>query len=162
MPSRSPELALQSQFIRAGAGAGKTTKLISSFLDFATEFKNKHQRLPRIIMTTFTRKATQEVKERLSLTSDESEMFKLLAGCSGLKFDYSWTSEQNKAIIDAYTTAGRDRSLAAARTWLGVRANTEAILLDKIDESIRPLTAAIIANVRPSLFVVSWISTPSS
>lgn len=57
--------ALRSQFIRAGAGAGKTRRLIHSFLDFAEEFRSQNGRLPRIIMTTFTRKATQEVKERL-------------------------------------------------------------------------------------------------
>lgn len=55
----------QSVFIRAGAGAGKTTQLIKTFGDFVKDFRQAHQRFPKIVITTFTRKATQEVKERL-------------------------------------------------------------------------------------------------
>lgn len=77
MPSNSsdvsalvnPQSALSSQFIHAGAGAGKTTKLIQTFLQFAKEFKLKNSRYPRVVLTTFTRKATQEVKERLLVSA---------------------------------------------------------------------------------------------
>lgn len=84
MQSRSPDVAsqaLQSQFIRAGAGAGKTRRLIHSFLDFAEEFRRQNDRLPRIIMTTFTRKATQEVKERLlveALKRGQKDLFEYI------------------------------------------------------------------------------------
>ncbi|WP_413290222.1 UvrD-helicase domain-containing protein [Bdellovibrio sp. HCB337] len=56
---------LRDIILRAGAGAGKTTTLTHLFLNYASDFKNKHQRFPRIVVTTFTRKATQELKERL-------------------------------------------------------------------------------------------------
>lgn len=70
-----------SQFIRAGAGAGKTTKLIETFLNFVREFKLKNARYPRVVMTTFTRKATQEVRERLlisALRANEKEIFEYI------------------------------------------------------------------------------------
>lgn len=81
MQSRTSDVALQSQFIRAGAGAGKTRRLIHSFLDFAEEFRRQNDRLPRIIMTTFTRKATQEVKERLlveALKRGQQDLFEYI------------------------------------------------------------------------------------
>jgi ATP-dependent helicase/nuclease subunit A len=59
--------------LRAGAGAGKTTTLTHLFLDFASGFKDRHQRFPRIVVTTFTRKATQELKERLLALSLERQ-----------------------------------------------------------------------------------------
>lgn len=75
------DVVLQSQFIHAGAGAGKTTKLIKTFLEFVKAFKQKNGRYPRVVITTFTRKATQEVKERLlvsALTADEKEIFEYI------------------------------------------------------------------------------------
>lgn len=54
-----------SRFIRAGAGAGKTSTLIKTFFEFVEYYKLQNNKLPKIIITTFTRKATQEVKERL-------------------------------------------------------------------------------------------------
>ncbi len=62
--SSSPSV-ITSKIIQAGAGAGKTTNLIQTFVDFVDQFKKKHQRFPRIVVTTFTKKATQELKERL-------------------------------------------------------------------------------------------------
>ena len=66
------------QFIRAGAGAGKTTTLIATCIAFAKQFKAKHNRYPKIIITTFTKKATQEIKERLiieALETNDEELF---------------------------------------------------------------------------------------
>lgn len=70
MSSPTPELKLDLEkpftlFVRAGAGAGKTTLLIKTFFDFSMQFKQKNGRWPKIVLTTFTRKATQEIKERL-------------------------------------------------------------------------------------------------
>lgn len=56
---------MKNIILRAGAGAGKTTTLTHLFLDYASEFKETHQHFPRMVVTTFTRKATQELKERL-------------------------------------------------------------------------------------------------
>ncbi len=81
MQSPSSELKNHSQFIRAGAGAGKTTQLISSFLDFVKDFHQQHKRFPRVVITTFTRKATQEVKERLlvsALKQNEKTIFEYI------------------------------------------------------------------------------------
>ncbi len=69
---------LDIRFIRAGAGAGKTTQLIKTCIDFAHQFKIKNQRYPKIVMTTFTKKATQEIKERLlleALKHENEELF---------------------------------------------------------------------------------------
>lgn len=63
MSSASSEL--RNTILRAGAGAGKTTTLTQTFLKFASDFKEKQGKFPRIVVTTFTRKATQELKERL-------------------------------------------------------------------------------------------------
>lgn len=51
--------------IRAGAGAGKTTELTERVIKLAQSYKAKHQVYPHFVVTTFTRKATQELKERL-------------------------------------------------------------------------------------------------
>ncbi len=71
------ETQAKSLLIRAGAGAGKTTTLIRTFMDLCQDFEKKWTRLPRVAITTFTRKATQEVKERLSVKALESEDEKL-------------------------------------------------------------------------------------
>lgn len=70
MPSQKFEIDFSNpqnkvQFIRAGAGAGKTTTLIATCMAFARQFKEKNGRYPKTIITTFTKKATQEIKERL-------------------------------------------------------------------------------------------------
>lgn len=53
--------------IRAGAGAGKTTELVKRVLSLILRFRAREQRFPRLVITTFTRKATQELRERLLL-----------------------------------------------------------------------------------------------
>ncbi len=77
MSSPASDVIKTSLLVRAGAGAGKTTLLIKTFIDFCNEFEAAYQRLPRMAITTFTRKATQEVKERLSLKALENKDDKL-------------------------------------------------------------------------------------
>ena len=60
-----------SIIIKAGAGAGKTTALTSWYLKFSEDFYKKNNRYPNIIISTFTKKATQEIKERLVLKANE-------------------------------------------------------------------------------------------
>lgn len=81
MSSHTFNVVKTSQLIRAGAGAGKTTRLIETFLDFVRDFKKAKGRYPRVVMTTFTRKATQEVKERLLVSAfkqNEKEIFEFI------------------------------------------------------------------------------------
>ncbi len=79
MSSETPDVVLSSRslFIRAGAGAGKTTQLINSFTEFVQKFKEQNSRYPKVVITTFTRKATQEVKERLLVNALKLEDQKL-------------------------------------------------------------------------------------
>lgn len=67
MSSPTSELrqSLRSTILRAGAGAGKTTRLVQQVFDVAEKFLQKEQRAPRLLVTTFTKKATQELRERL-------------------------------------------------------------------------------------------------
>jgi ATP-dependent helicase/nuclease subunit A len=79
MSSPTFNVTTKSQFIRAGAGAGKTTQLISTFIGFVTQFREENKRFPRVVMTTFTRKATQEVKERLLVSAiDKPDVFEYI------------------------------------------------------------------------------------
>ena len=50
---------------RAGAGAGKTHTLVHRIYDVCLHFFERHQRWPRLVCCTYTRKATQELGERL-------------------------------------------------------------------------------------------------
>lgn len=61
----SQTFELKTAIYRAGAGAGKTTKLVSHVLETVQSFYRIHQRFPKLVVTTFTRKATQELRERL-------------------------------------------------------------------------------------------------
>lgn len=67
MSSTTPSIGFldNTKIFRAGAGAGKTTRLVKEVYDFYTHFKETHKRNPRVVLTTFTRKATQELRERL-------------------------------------------------------------------------------------------------
>lgn len=69
MSGPASDVNSKTHFIRAGAGAGKTTELIKNFLEFAIEFHQINKRFPKVVITTFTRKATQEVKERLLVSA---------------------------------------------------------------------------------------------
>lgn len=77
----SPSFELKTQVVRAGAGTGKTTSLIQTFFDTCSSFQKHKGRLPRIVISTFTRKATQEVRERLlvaALDRGEYELFSFI------------------------------------------------------------------------------------
>jgi ATP-dependent helicase/nuclease subunit A len=57
----------QDEIVRAGAGAGKTYTLTHKVMEIADDHLQKVGKLPRVVVTTFTRKATQELRERLML-----------------------------------------------------------------------------------------------
>lgn len=66
MPGTTSSIEMNIKtLVRAGAGAGKTTELIDRFINYVRRYFEVNQTYPNIIITTFTRKATQEVKERL-------------------------------------------------------------------------------------------------
>ncbi|USN46358.1 MAG: UvrD-helicase domain-containing protein [Pseudobdellovibrionaceae bacterium] len=71
-------LELTDEIVRAGAGAGKTTALTKKVLDTALSFYDQNQRWPQLVVTTFTRKATQELRERLIVRASELKNSKLL------------------------------------------------------------------------------------
>ncbi len=60
-------LSEQSYMVMAGAGAGKTTRLVNHIVENFISFKKKHGRWPRIIGTTFTKKAATEIQDRVSV-----------------------------------------------------------------------------------------------
>ncbi len=62
---QSPPFELIDIVVRAGAGAGKTTELTQRVLKLAEDGFAKNGKYPHFVVTTFTRKATQELKERL-------------------------------------------------------------------------------------------------
>ena len=77
----STSFSISSKIIQAGAGAGKTTNLIKTFVENVKAFKAQHERYPRVVVSTFTRKATQELKERLyaqALRENDQELFDYL------------------------------------------------------------------------------------
>lgn len=73
MSHTAPEFLKRHQIVRAGAGAGKTYTLTHKVMDIADEVFKREKRWPRIVVTTFTRKATQELRERLMLLALEEK-----------------------------------------------------------------------------------------
>ena len=55
----------ENELVRAGEFADKTTLLITTILQVATESMAQTQKYPKVMVTTFTRKATREIQERL-------------------------------------------------------------------------------------------------
>lgn len=78
MSSETPELLKKHTVVRAGAGAGKTTRLVSEVIERARMWKQANGEWPRMVLTTFTRKATQEIRERLVLKACEMKDEELL------------------------------------------------------------------------------------
>ncbi|MCC7405751.1 MAG: UvrD-helicase domain-containing protein [Bdellovibrionales bacterium] len=78
---------LVDRIVRAGAGAGKTTTLTKQVVETALSFFHEHGRFPRMVVTTFTRKATQELRERLvvaAVKSDNVEFLEYVSSRSSL------------------------------------------------------------------------------
>lgn len=70
----------QDRIIKASAGTGKTTFLTQLTLDTAKQQLQETGKLPRMIVTTFTRKATEELKERISrkILAEEPQLIGLV------------------------------------------------------------------------------------
>lgn len=60
-----PSSQLKQELTRASAGAGKTTALINTLMSFISDYYKENKMFPRIVVSTFTRKATRELKERI-------------------------------------------------------------------------------------------------
>lgn len=73
MSSRSLDLSFSTNdhIVKAGAGAGKTYNLVQCVYEAYMHFRTKEQKRPRFVLTTFTRKATQELRERMILKACE-------------------------------------------------------------------------------------------
>lgn len=64
--SKPIENPFVNTMVKAGAGAGKTYGLIHKIVELVYHYSSENKgALPRFVVTTFTRKATQEVRERL-------------------------------------------------------------------------------------------------
>jgi len=74
----STTFELNNTVVRAGAGAGKTTGLVNKVVETFRQFRLENGKAPRIVLTTFTRKATQELKERLILRAVSEKDIELL------------------------------------------------------------------------------------
>ena len=61
------QIPAQFTFVNAGAGAGKTTNLVGHILETFARYQQELGRPPRVIGTTFTRKAANEIKDRVAL-----------------------------------------------------------------------------------------------
>ncbi len=73
--------------IRAGAGAGKTTRLIEEVYKLFSSFKRKNETWPRLVLTTFSNKATQEINERLlkkAIETNDANFFEYINSKSHL------------------------------------------------------------------------------
>jgi ATP-dependent helicase/nuclease subunit A len=66
-----PASQLTNHVVQAGAGAGKTRSLVEKVVSVFRHYKETQDRVPRLILTTFTRKATQELRERLIVRACE-------------------------------------------------------------------------------------------
>ena len=79
MTDQSSKILSESSFmVMAGAGAGKTTRLVKHIVENFISFKAKHGRWPRIVGTTFTKKAASEIQDRVSQlykSYDDPEIF---------------------------------------------------------------------------------------
>ena len=80
MQSRPPELNSHQTLTiaKASAGSGKTTTLIKEFLKSVSCYYQQNKKFPKVIISTFTRKATCELKERLMLKAIESQNKELI------------------------------------------------------------------------------------
>jgi ATP-dependent helicase/nuclease subunit A len=70
---KSANPVLVETIVRAGAGAGKTRALVQRVSSLYEHFQNSEQRSPRLVVCTFTRKATQELRERLIRNALQSQ-----------------------------------------------------------------------------------------
>lgn len=84
---QSPTLELKNSIVKAGAGAGKTTDLVRRVSELALHWKKAHGKFPRLVVTTYTRKATQELRERLlsqAMTMESHELLEFVSSKSQL------------------------------------------------------------------------------
>ncbi len=72
---------LGHEIVRAGAGAGKTTTLVRRVIDLIEHYRGVNSEWPKLVVTTFTRKATQELRERLTVEACERDSLELLDYC---------------------------------------------------------------------------------
>lgn len=61
----------KDHIVKAGAGAGKTYSLVECVVQSYRHFRSVGKTRPRFVLTTFTRKATQELRERMVLKACE-------------------------------------------------------------------------------------------
>lgn len=137
----SPTFELNSTMVRAGAGAGKTTRLVAEVLRVAEGYFAENGRFPNMILTTFTRKATQELKERLVLKAVELGDERLLDYLSGSQLQVSTIHGVMSVFLKRYGhLAGLDSAFTMTSFAESKRlAKSELRKLAHDNESIREL-----------------------
>lgn len=83
MPNTST--LLKSAVIRAGAGTGKTTTLVNQVFDIYQAYKKEKAKEPAVVLTTFSRKATEELRERLLEIASSKKDYEFLTYLSSEK-----------------------------------------------------------------------------
>jgi ATP-dependent helicase/nuclease subunit A len=117
-----------SEIVRAGAGAGKTRALTLQVMNQARNFLSREGYFPRVVVTTFTRKATQELRERLMRQALDSypELIDFVNSRSHLVVStihgvldlYLKRYGGNIAVDPSYKVIGRVEAARLARTAL--------------------------------------------
>ncbi|MCB0367995.1 MAG: UvrD-helicase domain-containing protein, partial [Bdellovibrionales bacterium] len=111
----SPTLELK-KIIKAGAGAGKTTTLVNRLYEYFVLFRQVNKKNPKVIVTTFTKKATQELRERLlkkAIQEEDEEFFRVI---------------NNKKLIHISTIHGvLHLAIKENLTRLGLRSDLQVI-----------------------------------
>jgi len=92
------DILFQSEIIRAGAGTGKTYQLIEKIYHLFQKSLEIKKQAPRLIVCTFTRKASGELKERLFQKAFESSSHLFLKDSF---LDYISSSSLQVGTIDS-------------------------------------------------------------
>ena len=138
MPSLTPDI--KSTIVRAGAGAGKTTELTARVIRYAKSYREAHGHWPRIVVSTFTRKATQELRERLVRKACEDKDWDLLQYVSSASQLHISTIHGVLSIfLRRYgRLAGLDpnfKIISDAEARIGLRRLLRKIIFDNLDYS---------------------------
>lgn len=120
---------ITSTLLRAGAGTGKTTQLTEQVFSIFKWHCREKKTTPSIVVSTFSRKATEEVKERLcqkALKSGDSELIEyilrgnrlLVSTIHGILGTFLRKNAHRVDLAPGFSIVGSKQSLIIARQCL--------------------------------------------